>query len=87
VAWDAEREDKNNEDAKLSELLENGCTAAWKPITLTKLFGGQDKCPSQLLPAEIDAKAELMQALTEIDEDEWLDDGAVEILSEDEYTK
>jgi hypothetical protein len=40
-----------------------------------------------LLPAEINAESELMQALAEIDEDECPDDGAVEILLEDEYVE
>ena len=52
---------------------------------LAKLFGGQNKRPSQLLPAEIDAESDLMEALANIDEDEHPDDGAVEILLEDEY--
>ena len=79
VALDAGREDENNEDAKLPALLRNGCTAAWKPITLAKLFEGQNKCPLQLLPVEIDAESELMQALAEVDEDEQLNDGAVDL--------
>ena len=54
-------------------------------MTLAKLFGGQNEHPSRLLPAEIDAESELMQALAEIDEDERPDDGAVEIHSDDEY--
>ena len=87
VAQDAKHEDENNEDAKLLALLGNGRMAAWKPISLAKHFGGQNKHPLQLLPVEIDAESELMQALAEVDEDERLDDGAVEILSEDEYTK
>ena len=87
AAQDAERKDENNEDAKLLALLGNGHTAAWKPISLAKHFRGQNKHLLQLLPAEIDAGLELMQALAEVDEDERLDDGAVEILSEDEYTK
>jgi hypothetical protein len=33
------------------------------------------------------AESELMQALAEVDEDEHPDDGAVEILSEDEYAE
>jgi hypothetical protein len=37
-AQDAECKDENNEDAKLPEILGNGCTAAWKPVTLTNLF-------------------------------------------------
>ena len=53
---------------------------------LTKLFGGQKECPSQLLRAEIDIESELMQALAEVDEDEPPDNGAMdsEIPSEDE---
>ena len=66
-------EDQNNEDAELPEVLGNGRTAAWKPVTLTKLFGGQNKHPSQLLPAEIDAESDLMEALANIDEDEHPD--------------
>ena len=54
-------------------------------MTLAKLFGGQNKHPSWLLPAEIDAELELIQALAEIDEDEQPNDGAVEIHSDDEY--
>ena len=87
AAWDAECEDENREDPELPELLGNGHTAVWKPVTLAKLFGGQNKRPSQLLPAEIDAESELMQALAEVEEDEHPDDGAVEILSEDEYAE
>lgn len=53
--------------------------------TLEKLFGGKAQCPPWLVPAEIKAEAALMQALAELEEDEWLDDGEVEIASEDEY--
>jgi hypothetical protein len=56
-------------------------------VTLTKLFRGQKECPSWLLPAEIDAESELMQALAEVDKDKCPNDGAVEIASEDEYIK
>ena len=86
-ARDAKREDTSNEDAELLEPLRNCCTTAWKSVTLTKLFGCQNKCPSLLLRAEIDAESELMQALAEIDKDEHPDDGKVEILSEDEYVE
>ena len=34
---------------------------------------------------KIDAKAALMEALAEVEEDEWPDDGAVEVSSEEEY--
>ena len=85
AARDAECEDENNEDAELPEVLGNGRTAAWKPVMLAKLFGGQNKCPSQQLPVEIDAESDLMEALANIDENKHPDDGAVEIPSEDEY--
>lgn len=52
-----------------------------KPVMLAKLFGGQKEHPSQLLPVEIDAESELMQALAEVDKDKCLDDRVVEILS------
>ena len=38
-----------------------------------------------MVPREIDAEAALMQALAELEEDERLNDGEVEIASEDEY--
>ena len=52
---------------------------------LVKFFRGQNKCPSQLLPMEINTESDLMEALANIDEDEQPDDGAVEIPLEDEY--
>ena len=73
VAQDAKCKDENNKDTKLLALLGNGHMAAWKPISLAKHFGGQNKHPLQLLPAEIDPESELMQALAEVDEDEWLE--------------
>ena len=57
----------------------------WKAESLKKLFGGQAQPPSRMVPGEIDAEAALMQALAELEEDERLDDGEVEIASEDEY--
>ena len=79
-ARDAEREDESNENAELLEPLGNRRTTAWKSVTLAKLFGGQNKRPLRLLPVEIDAESELMQAPAEVDEDEHPDDGEVEIL-------
>jgi len=35
--------------------------------------------------AEIDAEAALMEALAEVEEDEWPDGGAVEVSSDEEY--
>ncbi|KAJ7760892.1 ribonuclease H-like domain-containing protein [Mycena maculata] len=64
----------------------------WKKRTLTELFGGsQKKHAERLSQEEIDAEAVLMKGLAdaerhaEAEEDARLDDGAVEIPSEDEY--
>src|SRR6267154_1253213 len=40
---------------------------------------------SRPVSAEIDAEAALMGALAEVQEDEWSDDGAVEVGSDKEY--
>ena len=56
-----------------------------KAETLEKLFGGQAQPLSQMVATEVDAEAALMQALAEMEEDERLDDGEIEIPSEDEY--
>ena len=58
----------------------------WKPTTLAILFGNYKEPPLQLRPDEIDTKAALMQALAEHEEDNRLDDSAVEINSNDEFT-
>jgi hypothetical protein len=63
-----------------SEPAVNNCGSRifkWKPTTLVILFGGQKQPPSQLSPVEIDAELALMQALAEVEEDEWLDDGEI----------
>ena len=52
---------------------------------LAILFGSQKQPPSQLSPAKIDAKSALMQALAEVEEDEWPDYGEIEIPSDEEY--
>ena len=57
----------------------------WKTETLEKLFGGKAQHPPWLVPAEIEVEAALMQALAELEKDKQLDDGEVEIASEDEY--
>ena len=57
----------------------------WKPTTLTVHFGSQKEHPSQLLPKEIDTESALMQALADLEEDEWLDDGTMEIDSDEEF--
>ena len=53
----------------------------WKAETLKNLFGGQAQPPSQMVAAEVDAEATLLQALVEVEEDERLDDGEIEIVT------
>ena len=38
-----------------------------------------------MIATEVDAEAALMQALAKVEEDERLDDGEIEIPSEDKY--
>ena len=69
----------------LLSTIMGGCIFKWKPTTLTILFSGQKQPPSRLSPMEINAESALMQALAEVEEDEWLDDGEIEIPSDEEY--
>ncbi|KAJ7893082.1 hypothetical protein B0H14DRAFT_3427574 [Mycena olivaceomarginata] len=65
----------------------------WKKKTLAVLFGSAEKKtgPPRLSQEEIEAMGDLMtalaeaEALVEAEEDARLDDGAVEITSDDEY--
>lgn len=63
-------------------------TASWKPMTLAVLFGGiakSNRRSTRLPAAEIDAESALMEALADIEEDERLDEGAIDIDSDDEF--
>ena len=49
------------------------------------LFGGEKPPQSRLPPEEVDAESWLMEVLAELEEDERLDDGEVEIPSDEEF--
>ena len=49
------------------------------------LFRGEKLPQSRLPPEEVDAESQLMEALAELEEDKWLDDGEVEIPSDEEF--
>jgi hypothetical protein len=49
------------------------------------LFGGKKPPRSRLPPEEVDAESWLMEVLAELEEDEQLDDGEVEIPSDEEF--
>ena len=70
----------------LPAAMPSSWSSQWKPMTLTILFGDCKEALSQLHPDKIDTKAALMQALAECEEDNRLDDSAVEINSDDEFT-
>ena len=62
--------------------------AAWKGTTLAVLFGGisaSRRRSTRLPAAEVSAEAALMEALADIEEDSRLDEGAIEIDSDEEY--
>jgi len=76
--------DKESDDDDIIPCS-NARTTKWKPVTLANLFGGQELLLLRPASTEIDAEAALMEALADADEDERLDDGAVEIGSDEEY--
>jgi len=76
-------DNSNNDEPLVPAMIRNDRALKYWPLTLATLFGGQKEQLSQSLPREIDAEAKLMQALAELEE-ENLDDGAIEIPSEDE---
>lgn len=77
--------DSDDDEPLVPATIRNDRALKYRPLTLAMLFGGQKERLSPSLPREIDAEAELMQALAELEEEENLDDGAIEIPSEDEY--
>jgi hypothetical protein len=81
-AWAVELiEDSNNDNGNnMQQLVGNSLTPKWKLTTLAVLFSGMKQPPSWLLPVEIDAESTLMQALAEIEGDEWPDNGEVEMI-------
>ena len=77
-------DDSDNEDTVSAEVSNTRITK-WKPVLLANLFSGCEPLLSRPPSTKIDAEAALMEALAEVEEDEWPDDGAVEVSSEEEY--
>lgn len=88
-ARDAEAaEDEDDEDNTILPLPASTGRRSfqWKSTPLAILFGGSLKNhPSRLPPTGTAAEEALMQALAELEEEDRLDDGAIEIASEDEF--
>ncbi|KAJ7653902.1 ribonuclease H-like domain-containing protein [Mycena polygramma] len=85
----AERDDAGGDDVDEDEEVTPrlpGRLPAWKPLTLQVLFGGADKPRARKPSTRVMEEEEiLMQALAEEEEDRNLDDGAIEIDSDEEY--
>ncbi|KAF8509103.1 hypothetical protein JB92DRAFT_3120225 [Gautieria morchelliformis] len=83
---DAEAAEQLEErDAELQSINRH-CTTKWILITLENLFGGskhKPACPSRIIEEE--EEEALAQAMAEAAEDEVLDDGAIEIGSDEEH--
>ena len=89
-ARDAELKEESDDNMEVVMVVNDWqCRNAawrWKPLTLALLFGGEKPPQSRLPPEEIDAaESWLMEALAELEEDEWPDDGEVEIPSDEEF--
>jgi hypothetical protein len=78
-------DDEEREDVVANDRQCGNTAWKWKPLTLALLFGGKKPPRSRLPPEEVDAESRLMEALAELEEDEWLDDGEVEIPSDEEF--
>lgn len=90
----AEAEETDSDSDSDDEAAARPRDSKWKKRTLAQLFGGSiKKHAERLSQAEIDAEAELMvslveaEALVDAEEDARLDDGAVEVGSEEEYVE
>ncbi|KAJ7877330.1 ribonuclease H-like domain-containing protein [Mycena leptocephala] len=90
----AEAEETDSDSDSDDEAAARPRDSKWKKRTLAQLFGGSvKKHAERLSQGEIDAEAELMvslveaEALADAEEDARLDDGAVEVGSEEEYVE
>ena len=86
-AWEAEAaEDLEEWDAAL-QMIESWhhSSIKWKPITLDNLFSSTKHKPAWCSRTIEEEEEAMEQAMAEALEDEWLDDGAIEIGSDEEY--
>lgn len=75
----------DNEDLDTEDRLPQACTSKWKPVTLAVLFAWQKEKFGCVSTQSLDQqKANLMEAMAEMDEDERLNDGTIEIPSDSE---
>jgi hypothetical protein len=75
----------DDEDLDLEDRLPQACMSKWKPVTLAVLFAGQkEKFVCRSTQSLDQREANLMKGIAEMDEDERLDDGTIEIPSDNE---
>ena len=86
--WEAEAAEELEEWDAALQMTESRhhSSIKWKLITLNNLFGGTKHKPTQPSRTIEEEEEEAMeQAMAEALEDEWLDDGAIKIGSDEEY--
>jgi hypothetical protein len=69
----------------VSAEVSNTQITKWKPVSLANLFSGCESLLSRPHSPVIDAEATLIEALAEVEEDEWPNYEAVEVSSNEEY--
>ena len=75
----------DDEDLDTEDGLPQACVSKWKPVTLAVLFARQKEKFVCMSTQSLDQQeANLMEAMAEMDEDERLNDGAIEIPSDNE---
>ena len=84
--WIGDVQCAERDDSDMPVTTEDTARGKWKPVTLATLFAGQ-KDKFARVPAVDQQEADLMEALAEAEEDDRLDDGAVEVDSDEEYAE
>ena len=82
--WIGAMQEAENENLDMLVEEEAVHISKWKPVTLAVLLAGQKGSFVCVLTVD-QQEADLMEALTEIEEDERPDDGAVEIDSDGKF--
>jgi hypothetical protein len=78
--WAVDDEDSDTEDG-----LPQAHMSKWKPVILAVLFAGQKEKSVHMSTQSLDQwEVNLIEAMAEMDEDERLNDGAIEIPSDSE---
>ena len=80
--WIGDIQRAERDDSDMPVTTEDTARGKWKPMTLATLFAGQ-KDKFARVPMD-QQEADLMEALAEAEEDDRLDDGAVEVDSDEE---